>query len=98
MNEWHIPLLDLRAQHTKIRARVLSALLREVDSQKFILGDEVENLENEIALYCGANYAIGCASGSDALSLALMALNIRPGDKVLAVPFTFFSTGGKSLE
>lgn len=94
LTERQVPLLDLKAQHSTIRDEMLSALTRVVDSQKFILGEEVEKLEQELAPYCGAKYAIGCASGSDALSLALMAADIRPGDEVLTVPFTFFATAG----
>jgi dTDP-4-amino-4,6-dideoxygalactose transaminase len=94
MNERQIPLLDLRAQHGTIRDEVVNALMRVVDSQRFILGEDVQKLEEELASYCGAKYAIGCASGSDALSLALMALDIKPGDQVLTVPFTFFATAG----
>jgi dTDP-4-amino-4,6-dideoxygalactose transaminase len=93
-NERQIPLLDLRAQHQRIREEVLAEIVRVVDSQKFILGEDVKQLEAEIASYCGAKYAIGCASGSDALSLALMALDIRPGDEVLTAPYTFFATAG----
>jgi len=89
-----VPLLDLKAQHATVREEVMSALMRVVDSQKFILGEEVDKLEQELAPYCGAKYAVGCASGSDALSLALMAAEIRPGDEVLTVPFTFFATAG----
>jgi dTDP-4-amino-4,6-dideoxygalactose transaminase len=94
VTERQVPLLDLKAQHATIREEVMSALVRVVDSQKFILGEEVDRLEQELAPYCGAKYAIGCASGSDALSLALMAAEIRPGDEVLTVPFTFFATAG----
>jgi dTDP-4-amino-4,6-dideoxygalactose transaminase len=89
-----IPLLDLRAQHKHIRAQVLAEIERVMDSQKFILGEDVQRFEAEIASYCGTKYAIGCASGSDALSLALMALDIRPGDEVLTTPYTFFATAG----
>jgi dTDP-4-amino-4,6-dideoxygalactose transaminase len=86
--------LDLSAQHRQLREEVLTEIVRVVDSQKFILGEDVQKLEAEIAPYCGAKYAIGCASGSDALVLALMALDIRPGDEVLTTPYTFFATAG----
>src|SRR3954468_8137681 len=89
-----VPLLDLQAQHKSIREEVLAEMVRVVDSQKFILGEDVKKLETEIAAYCGTKYAIGCASGSDALILALMALDIRPGDEVLTTPYTFFATAG----
>jgi dTDP-4-amino-4,6-dideoxygalactose transaminase len=89
-----VPLLDLRVQHRAIRDEVLAAITRVVDSQKFILGEDVSKLEEEIASYCGAKYAVGCASGSDALFLALLALEIGPGDEVLTTPYTFFATAG----
>jgi len=89
-----IPLLDLQAQHREIRDEVLAAVTRVIDSQKFILGDEVKQLEQAVAPYCGAKYAIGCASGSDALFLALLALDLKPGDEVLTTPYTFFATVG----
>ena len=89
-----VPLLNLQAQHKAIREEVLAAITRVVDSQKFILGDDVQKLEAEIAAYCGAKYAVGCASGSDALFLALLALEIGPGDEVLTTPYTFFATAG----
>jgi dTDP-4-amino-4,6-dideoxygalactose transaminase len=90
----NIPLLDLKAQYQTIREEVLSEVTRVIDSQKFILGDDVKGLEAEIAAYSGAKHAIGCASGSDALMLALMALDIHAGDKVLTTPYTFFATVG----
>lgn len=94
VNVRNIPLLDLKAQYEPIRDQVLAEVTRVIDSQKFILGDEVKALEGEIASYCSAKHAIGCASGSDALLLALMALEIGPGDKVLTTPYTFFATAG----
>ena len=90
----NIPLLDLKAQHRSIRDQVLAEVTRVIDSQKFILGDDVKSLEREIANYCSTKHAIGCASGSDALVLALMALEIGPGDKVITTPYTFFATVG----
>src|SRR5579872_3298695 len=94
VTERQVPLLDLKAQHASIRDEILSALTRVVDSQRFILGEEVDRLEQELAPYCGTQYAVGCASGSDALYLALLAAGIGPGDQVLTVPFTFFATAG----
>jgi dTDP-4-amino-4,6-dideoxygalactose transaminase len=89
-----VPLLDLRAQHAAIRDEVVSALMRVVDSQLFILGQPVEQLEAEVAKLSHAKYAIGCASGTDALLLALRALDIGRGDEVITTPFTFFATAG----
>jgi dTDP-4-amino-4,6-dideoxygalactose transaminase len=89
-----IPLLDLQAQYRAIREEVLAEMTRVVDSQKFILGDDVKALEREVAAYSSTKHAIGCASGSDALLLALMALDIGPGDKVITTPYTFFATVG----
>jgi dTDP-4-amino-4,6-dideoxygalactose transaminase len=87
-----VPLLDLRAQFAQIRDEILPAMTRVAESQQFILGDEVLALENEVAAYCGTRFAVGCASGSDALRLALMAYDIGPGDEVITVPYTFFAT------
>ena len=89
-----VPLLDLQAQHRQIRDQVLSEIVRVVDSQKFILGEDVEKLEQEVAAYCACRYGVGCGSGSDALMLALLALDIRPGDEVLTTPYSFFATAG----
>jgi dTDP-4-amino-4,6-dideoxygalactose transaminase len=92
-----IPLLDLQAQFAGIREEVHRELARVIESQRFILGEEVDLFEREIAAYCGVKHAIGCASGSDALLLALVAHGIgaRPGDEVLTVPFSFFATAGE---
>lgn len=89
-----VPLLDLRPQFQALRKELLAAIERVVDSQQFILGGEVEALEREITQYCLTSYAIGCASGSDALLLTLMALDVRAGEEVVTSPFTFFATGG----
>src|SRR5262245_32563232 len=86
--------LDLKAQHANIRQEVLEAVTRVLDSQHFILGPEVEALEKEIGATIACNHAIACASGSDALILALLALDIGPGDEVITTPFTFFASAG----
>lgn len=88
------PFLDLREQFGEIRAEVLAAVTRVLESQHFILGSEVEALESDIGRLVGCRFAIGCASGSDALLLALMALEIGPGDEVITTPFTFVATAG----
>jgi dTDP-4-amino-4,6-dideoxygalactose transaminase len=89
-----VPLLDLRAQHQTIRAEVMAAVERVFENQTFVLGAEVSEFEKSAAEYCRVKHAIGCASGSDALLLALMAYDIGPGDEVITVPFTFFATAG----
>ena len=89
-----VPLLDLQAQFATIRSEVMPAIERVVDSQMFIMGENVTRLEEQITAYSKCNYAVGCASGSDALLLALMAYAIGPGDEVLTVPYTFFATAG----
>jgi dTDP-4-amino-4,6-dideoxygalactose transaminase len=88
-----VPLIDLSGQHQSLRPQLLDAVSRVIDSQQFVLGSEVASLEEEIASYSTTNFAIGCASGSDALLLALMALDIKMGDEVITTPFTFFATG-----
>ena len=88
-----VPLIDLVAQHHEIESEVAAAVSRVFSEQKFILGDEVAELECDLAQYCDSREAIGCASGTDALLLALMALDICPGDEVITSPYTFFATG-----
>jgi dTDP-4-amino-4,6-dideoxygalactose transaminase len=89
-----IPLLDLREQFREIEGEVMESVHRVFAGQRFILGEEVEQLEQELARYCGVPYAIGCASGTDALYLSLLALDLKPGDEVVTVPYTFFATAG----
>lgn len=89
-----VPLLDLRAQHAAIRDTVVEKMMKVVDSQLFILGAAVEELESQVARLSHSKYAIGCASGTDAILLALRALDIGRGDEVITTPFTFFATAG----
>jgi dTDP-4-amino-4,6-dideoxygalactose transaminase len=88
----NVPLLDLQAQYASVRDGVQQAVERVLASQRFVLGDEVRQLEDSIAEYCQTKHAIGCASGSDALLLALMALDVAAGDEVITSPFSFFAT------
>jgi dTDP-4-amino-4,6-dideoxygalactose transaminase len=87
-----VPLLDLSEQHRNLRAELDAAVARVLDTNGFILGAEVAELEREIAEYCQTKFAVGCASGSDAILLALMALGIGPGDEVITTPYSFFAT------
>ena len=89
-----VPLLDLRAQYAPMKEEILAAVSEICDSQRFILGDKVETLEKELAVYCQSGGAVGVSSGSDALLIALMAEKIKPGDEVITSPFTFFATVG----
>ncbi len=89
-----VPLLDLRAQYDTIKGQIDKAIRGVLETQRFIMGPEVSSLEEEIASYCDARFAIGCASGSDAILLALMALDIGRGDEVICPSYTFFATAG----
>lgn len=89
-----VPLLDVPRQTAAIRAELDAAIAKVLDHSRFILGPEVGLLEEQLAQYCGTRFAIACASGSDALLLPLLALNVMPGDTVLTTPFTFFASAG----
>lgn len=87
-----IPILDLKEQYQSIKPEIDSAIKKVVDNQGFILGEDVNALENEVAAYCNTKYACGVASGTDALILVLRALGIGEGDEVITSPFTFIAT------
>jgi dTDP-4-amino-4,6-dideoxygalactose transaminase len=87
-----VPMLDLQRQYEQVRAEVLAAVGRVCASQHYILGPEVEALEREVAEFCGAREAVGCASGTDAVWLSLAAAGVQPGDQVLTAPFSFFAS------
>lgn len=89
-----VPLLDLRAQYAPLRAEILAAVTRVCDSQRFILGPEVDALERELAGHLSVEHAIAVSSGTDALLAVLMALGIGPGDEVITPTFSFFATAG----
>jgi dTDP-4-amino-4,6-dideoxygalactose transaminase len=89
-----VPLLDLPAQHAAIRDAVMQRVLPVIESQRFILGQVVEDLEVRVAALAHAAHGIGVASGTDALLLSLRALDLEPGDEVITTPFTFFATAG----
>ena len=89
-----VPLLDLRAQYATIHEDVDRAVREVVEAQRFILGPAVEQLEAEMCDYLGVAHAVGCASGTDAILLALRALDLAPGDEVVVPAFTFFATAG----
>src|SRR5947199_5207054 len=89
-----VPLCDLQAQYRRLEPRIVAAVSRVLASGQVILGPEVSALEEEVAAYCGTAHAVGCASGSDALLLALCALGVGPGDEVILPPFTFFASAG----
>jgi dTDP-4-amino-4,6-dideoxygalactose transaminase len=89
-----VPLLELKSQYLAIKNEIDEAIRGVVESQWFVLGPEVSGLEQEIAGLCATGHAVGCASGSDAILLALVALGVGPGDEVICPPYTFFSTAG----
>jgi dTDP-4-amino-4,6-dideoxygalactose transaminase len=87
-----VPMLDFRRQFSAIREEILAAMESVCDSQRFILGPEVDSFERAAAAACGVEYAAGCASGTDALWLAMVAAGVQPGDAVVTSPFSFFAT------
>ena len=89
-----VPFLALKAQYAAIRDEVTQAITEVCESQLFALGPAVQQFEEKIARYLGSKFAVGVSSGSDALLVCLMALDIRPGDEVITTPFTFFATAG----
>src|SRR5205809_4036282 len=90
----NVPMLDLVAQYHAIKDEVLPAMMKVIETQQFIMGAWVPQLEAEVARLSHARHGIGCASGTDALLLPLKALNLKPGDEVITTPFTFFATAG----
>ena len=84
-----VPLLDLNAQLKTIEADVKAAVLDVVDSTQYIMGPKVEALQNAVSEYVGAKYGVGVSSGTDALLVALMALDVKAGDRVLTTPYSF---------
>jgi dTDP-4-amino-4,6-dideoxygalactose transaminase len=89
-----LPILDLKRSYTTVKKEIEEALSRVLESQAFILGREVETFEEHVESYLEKGLAVGCASGTDALLLALMALDIGPGDEVVTTPYSFFATTG----
>lgn len=93
-NNMKVPLLDLKLQYQTIKQEIDAALIKVAESQMLILGEEVSKLEKQLAEYCGARFAVGVSSGTDALLMALMALDLKSGDQVILPTYSFFATAG----
>src|SRR3989339_607778 len=89
-----VPLLDLKPQYHSLKKELDEAVSKVIESQYFILGPEVKAMEEEIAKMLNAKFAVGVSSGTDALLIALMAIDIKPGDEVILPTYSFFATGG----
>jgi len=89
-----VPLLDLRPPLEELRDEIVEAVTQVIDSTRYIMGPEIDGLESEISAYCGTTDAVGVSSGTDALLLSLMVLDVAPGDLVLTSNFSFFATAG----
>ena len=87
-----IPFIDLQAQYQAYKNEIDQAIQKVLDSSQYIMGQEVKNLESNLSNYTGSKHAIACSSGTDALLIALMAMDIQPGDEVITTPFTFISS------
>src|SRR6266545_7412659 len=93
MAEHDIPMVDLKAQYARIKADIDAAIRKVIDTTTFIKGEDCGWFEKEFAAYCGAGHAVGVANGTDALTLALRAYGVGPGDEVITVANTFIATG-----
>lgn len=89
-----VPMLDLSEQYQELRTEILDILDQVMGSSRFILGDNVKKLEEDVAKYSNVSFGIGCGNGSDAIHIALQAMGVGPGDEVITTAFTFFATGG----
>jgi dTDP-4-amino-4,6-dideoxygalactose transaminase len=84
--------IDLHAQQERIRETIEARIRTVLEHGEYIMGPEIKELESKLAAYVGVKHALGCASGTDALLMALMAYNVRPGDAIFTSPFTFIAT------
>src|SRR6476646_311520 len=92
MTQMTVPLLDLQAQYAPLRDEILAAMTRVCDSQRFIMGPEIDALEHELAAMLGVRHAVAVSSGTDALLVALMAIGVGAGDEVITSTYSFFAT------